>query len=57
MDTIRCLTELFHVFVGFWDDVDNLDRELSMFVAGMWTALKAADGLYYYNQVSQCCQA
>ena len=31
--------------------MNNLDRELSMFVAGMWTSLEAADGTYYYNQV------
>ena len=38
---------------GYWDESENLDRELSLFVAGMWTCLDS-HGLeepYFYNQV------
>lgn len=41
---------------GFWDDMSNVDQELSMFVAGMWTALHSADGTYFYNQVNPAIQ-
>ncbi|CAL8466434.1 g5970 [Coccomyxa elongata] len=39
---------------GFWDSTDNLDEELSQFVAGQWVALPdaATGGHYYYNQVT-----
>ncbi|BDA51189.1 hypothetical protein COCOBI_18-0650 [Coccomyxa sp. Obi] len=39
---------------GFWESTDNLDEELSQFVAGQWVALPdaATGGHYYYNQVT-----
>ena len=38
---------------GYWDENENLDRELSLFVAGMWTCLHSpgSDEPYFYNQV------
>lgn len=38
---------------GYWDASENLDRELSLFVAGMWTCLDSCDSEdpYFYNQV------
>jgi hypothetical protein len=41
------------VLAGYWDEPENMDRELSLFVAGTWTCLHDAssDEPYYYNQV------
>lgn len=39
---------------GYWDDISNLNRELSLFVAGMWIGLESPDGAYYHNQVYSC---
>lgn len=38
---------------GYWDENENLDRELSLFVAGMWACLQSpgSDEPYFYNQV------
>lgn len=43
---------------GYWGESENLDRELSLFVAGMWTCLNnvSSDEPYYYNQVSPILQ-
>ncbi|KAL3141042.1 hypothetical protein ABBQ32_005553 [Trebouxia sp. C0010 RCD-2024] len=39
---------------GYWDASENLDRELSLFVAGMWTCLDSccSEEPYFYNQVT-----
>ncbi|KAL0035299.1 hypothetical protein WJX79_011035 [Trebouxia sp. C0005] len=39
---------------GYWDEPENMDRELSLFVAGTWTCLHdtSSDEPYYYNQVT-----
>ena len=39
--------------LGFWEESENLDRELSLFVAGMWICLDSpsSNEPYYYNQV------
>ncbi|KAL0026776.1 hypothetical protein WJX77_000943 [Trebouxia sp. C0004] len=39
---------------GYWDEPENMDRELSLFVASTWTCLHDAssDEPYYYNQVT-----
>ena len=44
---------------GFWDESENLDRELSLFVAGTWTSLysPSSNEPYYYNQVCVAKQA
>ena len=41
------------LMAGYWDEPENMDRELSLFVAGTWTCLHDAssDEPYYYNQV------
>lgn len=48
------VTETPGCLAGFWDEPENLDRELSLFVAGMWTCLQdsCGDEMYYYNQVN-----
>ncbi len=40
--------------VGYWENDDNLDRELGFFVAAFWVELPHPDTgrPYYYNQVS-----
>ena len=44
------------LLAGYWHEAENLDRELSLFVAGMWTCLTdaASDEAYYYNQARFC---
>lgn len=51
---VSSVTETPGCLAGFWDEPENLDRELSLFVAGMWTCLQdsCGDEMYYYNQVS-----
>lgn len=39
---------------GYWDNMDNLDQELTLFVAANWTRFPDPDtpgGSYWYNQV------
>ncbi|KAK9813221.1 hypothetical protein WJX72_010952 [[Myrmecia] bisecta] len=40
--------------IGYWDNADNLDQEMSHFVMAHWTQLTdpATDQVYYYNQVT-----
>lgn len=40
--------------VGYWDDITNLDIELSNFVAAHWSTLMDPDDMeeYYYNQIT-----
>ena len=39
---------------GYWDNEDNLDREIAQFVAANWTQMEhpQSEGSYWYNQVS-----
>lgn len=47
------LTLTMWLTLGFWEESENLDRELSLFVAGMWICLDSpsSNEPYYYNQV------
>ena len=39
--------------VGYWDNEDNLDREIAQFVAANWTHMETSQpgSSYWYNQV------
>ena len=39
---------------GYWDNEDNLDREIAQFVAANWTQMEhpLSEGSYWYNQVA-----
>ena len=38
---------------GYWDNEDNLDREIAQFVAANWTQMEhpQSEESYWYNQV------
>ena len=44
---------------GYWDNEDNLDREIAQFVAANWTQMEhpQSEESYWYNQVSDRAEA
>lgn len=60
-NTSACITPLHNpcpfTQTGYWDNIDNLDQELTLFVAANWTRFPDPDTPgqhYWYNQVHAC---